>query len=312
MVNGNEHSRVQAEAASWLSRLHSSDKSPSTDTAFRVWLDESDDHKLAFEQATEVWDMLPSVAGDYRTATDSPRNVRWQPWAIAASFAALVTAGSGWWLTRPPVFETRVGEQQVVLLADDTRVALNTNSELHVDYSKAARRVVLDHGEALFEVSHDASRPFLVVSGQDVVRAVGTKFVVRNENGETRVTLIEGKVQVLGPSAASRSPLATLQPGQRLTVTADAGAELDTPSLDAATAWRRGEIVFDNSTIIDAAEELNRYSDTHLVIADPRIASLRVSGVFSTKDVSEVAKAFAALYGLRIEQDGKEYKLEAA
>jgi transmembrane sensor len=103
-----------------------------------------------------------------------------------------------------------------------------------------------------------------------------------------------------------------LQPGQRLTVTADAGAALDTPSLDAAVAWRRGEIVFDNSTLIDAAEELNRYSDTHLVIADPQIASLRVSGIFSTKDVPEVAKAFATLYRLKVEQDGKDYKLKAS
>jgi transmembrane sensor len=293
--------------------LHSSDKSPQTDTAFRAWLAESEANQQAFERATEIWDMLPSVAGNCRRGTaPHAQNVRWQPWAMAASIAALATAGSGWWLTRPPVYETHVGEQQVVMLADDTRVALNTNSELHVDYSKAERRVVLDHGEALFEVSHDASRPFLVVSGQQIIRAIGTKFVVRHENGETRVTLLEGRVQVLGPAAIREAPLAVLKPGQRVTVTADAGASLDTPPLDAATAWRRGEIVFDNSTLIDAAEELNRYSDTHLVIADPKIASLKVSGVFSTKDVPEVAKAFASLYGLKVQQDGHDYKLKAA
>jgi transmembrane sensor len=135
--------------------------------------------------------------------------------------------------------------------------------------------------------------------------------VVGNEHGQTRVTLLEGKVEILGPQASRRAPIAVLTPGQRVTVTANAGAELDTPPLDAAIAWRRGEIVFDNSTLIDAAEELNRYSDTHLVIADPRLASLRVSGVFSTKDVPEVAKAFAELYHLKVEQAGTEYKLRA-
>jgi len=254
--------------------------------------------------------MLPSVARDYQPAR-ARQSASWQPWAMAASLAALVTAGSAWWVNRPPVYETHVGEQQVVMLADNTRVALNTNSELKIKYSRAERRVILDHGEALFEVSKDAARPFLVVSGEQIVRAIGTKFVVRHEDGETRVTLLEGKVQVLGPAAVPRAPLAVLRPGQRLIVTANAGAALDTPSLDVATAWRRGEIVFDNWTLIDAAEELNRYSDNHLVIADPQLASLRVSGVFSTKDVPEVAKAFATLYGLKVEQDGKDYKLKA-
>jgi transmembrane sensor len=311
MVSSVDRPDIQAEAATWLSRLQSSNKSQSTEIAFRAWLAQSDEHQLAFERATEIWDMLPSVAGDYR-APRAPRRTSWQPWAMAASLAALVTAGSAaWWTNRPPVYETHVGEQQVVMLADSTRVSLNTNSELEIKYSKAERRVILEHGEALFEVSKDAARPFLVVSGEQVVRAIGTKFVVRHEDGETRVTLLEGKVQVLGPAAVPRAPLAVLRPGQRLIVTADAGAALDTPSLDAATAWRRGEIVFDNATLIDAAEELNRYSDNHLVIADPQLASLRVSGVFSTKDVSEVAKAFATLYDLKIEQDGKNYKLKA-
>lgn len=313
-----DHLKLQAEAASWLARLHSSAKSPNTESAFRAWLAESEAHQQAFERATEIWDMLPSVAGNYVSASrpDRRRDIAaprpsWRV-AVAAAVGAVLVLGPLWWETRPLAYETKVGEQQVVMLADHSRVALNTNSELEIRYSKAERRVVLDHGEALFEVSHDVARPFLVVSGDDIVRAVGTKFVVRRDSGETRVTLLEGKVQVFGPSAPRRAPLAVLAPGQRLTVTPDAGAELDKPSsLDAVTAWRRGEIVFDNSSLIDAAEELNRYSDNHLVIADPAIASLRVSGVFSTKDVPEVAKAFASLYGLRVEQDGKNYKLKS-
>jgi transmembrane sensor len=321
MVSTRDHSAIQAEAASWLARLHSSRKSAHTESAFRAWLAESEDHAKAFERATEIWDMLPSVSGEFSGSELSSPHRRWQSnparrstkqLAIAASLALVVTSGSAWWLSRPPVYETRVGEQQVVMLADHTRVALNTNSELEIKYSKAERRVVLDHGEALFEVSHDAARPFLVVSGDQIVRAIGTKFVVRHEDGQTRVTLLEGRVQVLGPQATHGTALATLKPGQRVTVTAGAGASLDTPPLDAATAWRHGEIVFDNSTLIDAAEEFNRYSEDHLIIADPQIASLRVSGVFSTKDVREVAKAFATLYGLRIEQDGKDYKLKAS
>lgn len=315
MVSARDRSAIEAEAASWLARLHSSRKSPQTEGAFRAWLAESDEHADAFERATEIWDMLPSVSGGSSRLGDRSQLQRQpktkQQLAIAASLALVAVGASGWWLSRPPVYDTGIGEQQVVMLADHSRVALNTNSELEVKYSKAERRVVLDHGEALFEVTHDSARPFLVVSGDEIVRAIGTKFVVRHEDGETRVTLLSGRVQVFGPQAPRRAPLVVLQPGQRVTVTTNAGASLDTPSLDAAVAWRRGEIVFDNSTLIDAAQELNRYSNDHLVIADPQIASLRVSGVFSTNDVPEVAKAFAALYHLKVEQDGKAYKLKA-
>jgi transmembrane sensor len=319
MVSTQEKSAIQAEAASWLARLHSSRKSALTESAFHAWLAESEDHAEAFERATEIWDMLPSASGTF----GSEYNLSYPRWesetarrpmsqlAIAASLALVVIGGAAFWVTTPPVYETRVGEQQVVMLTDHTRVALNTNSELEIKYSEAERRVVLDHGEALFEVSHDAARPFLVVSGDQIVRAIGTTFVVRHEDGQTRVTLLEGQVQVFGPQAAAGTALAILKPGQRVTVTAGAGASLDTPTLDVTTAWRHGEIVFDNSTLIDAAAELNRYSDDHLVIADPQIASLRISGVFSTKDVPEVAKALATLYGLRVEQDGKHYKLKA-
>jgi transmembrane sensor len=172
--------------------------------------------------------------------------------------------------------------------------------------------VVLKQGEALFEVSHDAARPFVVEACKQFIRALGTKFVVRRDGDETRVTLLEGKVEVTGPMAARKAPLAVLTPGQRVTVTANAGAALDTPSLEAVTAWRRGEVVFEDSSLIEAAEELNRYSDRRLIIADPAVATMRISGVFSTNDVGEVAKAIAELHGLKVEADGRDYKLKAS
>ncbi len=76
-------------------------------------------------------------------------------------------------------------------------------------------------------------------------------------------------------------------------------------STEAVDAWRRGEVVFDDISLIQAAEELNRYSADHLVVADPSLASLRISGVFSTKDPAEVAEAIAALHGLRVDRDGR-------
>ena len=314
MVTGRERSTIQAEAAAWLARLHSPSKSAVSEGAFRTWLEQDERHREEFEKATEVWDLIGSVPRPADAANDARPNTRsWAKplMALAASFVLILTT-SLLLLQRDPVYETAIGEQQVVVLTDGTRVALNTNSEVSVDYDQAERSVVLEHGEALFEVSHDAARPFIVVAGNQIIRALGTKFVVRRDGDDTRVTLLEGKVEVRGPSAARRAPLAVLAPGQRVTVTANAGAALDTPPLDAVTAWRRGEVVFEDSSLVEAAEELNRYSDRRLIIADPSVGSMRVSGVFSTGDVGEVAKAIAELHGLKVETDGRDYKLKAS
>jgi transmembrane sensor len=162
MVKSTERSLIDAEAASWLSRLHSSRKSAQTESAFRAWLSTSETHREAFERATEVWDMLPSVSGDYSVRVSARSRSHRQSVALAASVALILGVLSLWWATRPPLYETRVGEERVVMLSDHSRVALNTNSELEINYSRAERRVVLDHGEALFEVSKDPSRPCFV------------------------------------------------------------------------------------------------------------------------------------------------------
>jgi transmembrane sensor len=173
-----------------------------------------------------------------------------------------------------------------------------------VHYAAGERRIRLDRGEALFEVAKNPARPFIVVAGDEQVRALGTVFMVRRGAAAVAVTLLEGKVSVTTPERSDHRPSTVLAPGQRLTVRAEVGAALDRPKLDAVTAWRRGQAVFDNTALIDAAAELNRYGGRTLVIGDPSLSGLKVSGGFATSDTAEFAAAVAALYDLSIEQDG--------
>jgi transmembrane sensor len=94
-----------------------------------------------------------------------------------------------------------------------------------------------------------------------------------------------------------------LAPGERLTAASDRLAAIDRPSLEAATAWRRGQAIFEDAPLAEAVAEVNRYGGPHIVIDDPRVASLRVSGVFATNDTAEFAQAIATLHGLRVERD---------
>jgi transmembrane sensor len=318
MVSRRYHpARAEAEAAAWIARLESDDRNGSTDAGLQDWLRADPSHAAAFERATELWAMLPGAALCSGASADLRRSPRprirvMQPfYALAASVLLLLSVGAGWWLvTRPDGYATRLGEQKVATLEDGSRIALNTDSEVEVRYTADARRVELDRGEAMFEVTPNHARPFIVTAGDRQVRALGTSFIVRRTAAGMVVTLIEGKVSVTDIRPAKAVARATiLTPGERLTATGDAPPMIDQPAIDAVTAWRRGQAVFTDTPLSAAVAELNRYGGPHIAVDDPHLAALRISGIFATNDTSEFAAAIAALHGLRVERTGNSLRI---
>jgi transmembrane sensor len=322
---------ARAEAAAWIVRLHGPHRSPELEAGFRDWLAADPENGRQFERVTEVWD-----AGSTIPAAGVPRMTRWQGiqsshrWALAAML--LLVLGLGAWglndLWLNPVYATRLGEQRLVRLDDGSRIALNSDTRIRVSCCDPERRVRLERGEAYFEVARDITRPFIVTAGDRQVTALGTAFVVRHEATRTTVTLVEGKVAVSGP-ADGEGPSATsgnavgvsavrdeqgvgatdlgaaivLSPGQRLTFSGRrAKAQLDEPLIEAVTAWRRGEVMLDRTTLADAVAEMNRYDDRVLVIDDPGVAVLRISGIYHAGDSEGFAQTVAKLYGLHVVQ----------
>jgi transmembrane sensor len=274
-----------------------------TEAAFKAWVADPA-HARAFARVTETWEVIP---GAERPAPTAWR--RRMPALAAACLAlAVAVAGLAAWTLHDPVYTTEVGQQQSVRLSDGTRATLNTDTRLVVDYRDNERRVRLDRGEAIFEVAKNPRRPFIVAAGADEVRALGTTFVVRKDRTRLAVTLIEGRVEVRQRAAGRPAPtkIAILAPGERLTVRADEPAAVDRPKVEAATAWRRGELMFDDASLADAVAELNRYGGEPVTFGDPRVGGLRVSGVFKAGDPEEFARVVAELHGLRLRQgDGE-------
>lgn len=204
-------------------------------------------------------------------------------------------------------YETRLGEQRRVRLDDGSMVSLNTGSVLQVSYTRQRRDVRLLKGQALFEVAHNSAWPFVVTAGDRQVTAVGTAFDVRLDGSVVSVVLVEGKVRVeplrlkglerLVPRLAEE----VLAPGERL-VARQGVAEVRVAAADVqeATRWTEGQIVFRDDLLSAAAAELNRYSETRLLVADPRIAALRVSGVFSVSHPEYFIDAVTALYPVEV------------
>jgi transmembrane sensor len=305
---------ARAEAAAWVARLHSSDRTPALETGFRRWIEANPAHAAAFEIATDAWELGGSIPASRfpRMAHPglAPRSFLSAQRLVIVAGLCVVAIGAGFYINRDnSVITTGVGEQRMLTLEDGSRIYLNTDTKLAVHFDKDRRLVRLVEGEAMFDVAKNPSRPFIVDAGEKQVRAVGTEFVVRRDPHELAVTLVEGTVRIADQEsrdATNSSGPAGQQPkiltaGQRLTFADHKPPTLDQPQLDVVTAWRRGEVVLDKTRLEDAAEEMNRYSQVKLIVENPETSNIRVSGVFRVGDSARFAEAVAETYRLRVD-----------
>jgi transmembrane sensor len=134
------------------------------------------------------------------------------------------------------------------------------------------------------------------------VRAVGTSFTVRRlADDSVRVVVREGTVEVSQlrdarqPMRASANVAVTSRPTGDI-----ASASLPPAELSRQLAWREGMLAFDGVPVAAAAEEFARYSDTRIVVEDPRLAAETVTGLFSANDPRGFAKAVALSFDARV------------
>jgi transmembrane sensor len=320
---------VRAEAAAWVARLHGSDRSRALEAGFKRWLEADPAHAQAFELATEAWEIGGSIPGRALSPIAEPflerrsaRIIARPHLVVAAALGAVVVGTLLYSNHERPAVATNVGEQRMLTLDDGSRIFLNTDTRLFVQEEPARRHVQLETGEALFDVARNPARPFVVTAGDQEVVALGTSFVVRRDQQQLTVMLLEGKVAV-APVAASGAEAAdstaenagdetVLAPGQRLIFTDGSAPALDEPVLERVTAWRRGEVILDKTRLQDAADEMNRYSAIRIVIDDPAIADIRISGIFRAGDSARFARAVAETYGLSVDHEQRRIVLSGA
>jgi len=198
-------------------------------------------------------------------------------------------------------YSTGIGERRQVRLGDGSLVTLNTGTKLTVAFSESRRLVHLVRGQALFEVAHDASRPFTVEAANRQVTALGTIFEVRLDPGRVKVVLIRGRVLVDrgGDNAGSADETAVtptiLKPGESLDVELGTPQKVAMVDVDRQLMWRTGFVEFQNESLGHAVAELNRYSTRPISLSNDGVAGLRVSGLFHTGSPDQFIDAVQAL-----------------
>jgi transmembrane sensor len=227
-------------------------------------------------------------------------------WAAALAASVVVAASLSWWFLLAPTehYQTKVGEQHSVLLADGSRVTLNTASKIEVRLRADRRSVQLLQGEALFEVSHDARRPFDVYAGNVMVRAVGTRFDIDRRATRTAVTVAEGRVAVIATGSATGA-FPVLSARDRVIVDrAGPGVLEHNVNLAETTAWMQHQLVFHHRPLGEIADEFNRYNVGRIEIRSPSLRAQEVTGTFRSNDVASFMAVLAGVPGAHVVDDG--------
>jgi len=330
----------RAAAARWFARSRDPAMSPQERKALAAWLAASAQHRAEYAALERIWQAAgamdparlralaaPSGAAEADVPLPARAHGRWRG-ALAAGLGALAV-GAGWALWQHgapgsvatlagtqaqamPAYEagldTAPGERRSVSLPDGTRIQLNTRTRLAVRFHEGRRTVQLLEGEAMFEVAHDAARPFTVDAGAGRITVTGTRFDVRREVAGVAVAVESGSVSVQGQAgqggqmgqmgqmddieAAAARRATRLSAGLGTRIRADGEVAPAVPvDLSTALAWRDGKLVFRDEPLSAVVAEVSRYRRQPVRVADAATGRLRVSSVFNADDTDALLAA---------------------
>lgn len=348
--------QIFAEAGEWVVRHREGSLDAPSKRNFDAWLRESPHHVRAYLEMSSVWENLAALDPSWNISADKliarareDNNVyplpeapiglsrgptlvagptrKWNLLALAASLVVGIGIVSWLYLERN-VHATDVGEQRTIVLEDGSSVELNALSRINVRFSEEERSIILITGQALFRVAKDNSRPFVVASGKTQVRAVGTEFDVYQKSAGTLVTVVEGRVAVIGDSnrsdwatrdamarrakapdgmrGANVSSAVLVSAGQQILVGPGSRTAPQTANVEAATAWTQQRLVFESTPLAEVVEEFNRYNRRPLIIEDAVLRDFHVSGSFSSTDPTLLLRFLRAQPGITVDETASE------
>lgn len=303
---------VHEQATFWVTRLHSGDCTDQERRDFEVWLAQSEVHRVAHREVEAFWNGLsriePLAAPQLAAARAYLRETRQSRRALSKKrlagilSVALITGFSplGWSWLSTDIYRTAKGESAGIQLSDGSRIDLNTDTELSIQYTWTARSVKLERGEALFSVVHNPEKPFEVIAAGGRVQDIGTRFNIYRQADRVSVTVLEGEVSV---AAKQNATAQTLIPGQQISYDSTGQTSaIAYPDMSIATAWQKGQLVFKGQPLNSVLEQLGRYHDASLQVPDSRLQSLKVSGVFPTNNLSLALNTIAGALPIKVTQ----------
>jgi transmembrane sensor len=316
---------IEAEASAWVVQVDSGSISKGDIEDLKEWISRSPQHKHSFQKMAsgflEIGTLLDHSDVALNTQKQKPKRAFFSA-PVILSMAATVMAGffifAGQGPESLPTAEptaqyiASLGEQKEVTLPDGSIITLNTKSKIDVSFTNTERSINLVYGEALFDVAKDTNRPFIVQTDQGSVRAVGTIFSVRLMNSEVAVLVEEGIVELMAPPEVSQtSPdsddmivLARLAMGEEANFDG-VRKHIKSVELQDVTnrhAWKNGMLIFEGNSLDHVVDEVTRYTDMKIVIADPEMQDLKIGGTFKAGETDAFLDAMTLGFGLNVKR----------
>ena len=289
------------EAIVWYLRLQQPEAAAIAE--FTAWLKADPRNRAAFDRVEDL-DMQLDIEtvrtalrepsfnpGRPRNAVKRPKTLLTIGLGSLAAVAALIfvllpqSSSHG----TPITYATAVGQTKTITLSDASEIVLNTATILSLDITE--RHATLRNGEALFKVTHDPARPFVVSTGDRNVRDIGTVFDVLREGDKISVTVVRGSVGV-APTSSSRDAEITLVAGDSLSHTENSAiTTLGRVDPGQIASWQQGYLIYHNAPLSQVVTELNRYFKVPIVWDGP--TDRRFSGVLRIDDEPSVVSDLA-------------------
>jgi ferric-dicitrate binding protein FerR (iron transport regulator) len=195
-----------------------------------------------------------------------------------------------------------------VELPDGSRITLNRNSKLsyHLNLGKHRRDVKLT-GEAFFEISADATRPFTIDAGKASVTVVGTSFnvITKNIDSEVEVFVETGKVKVTD-NEGSKS--LTLDPGYVGTMSSANSAKIMNTNPN-YMSWNTGLLVYNGQKLDIVFKDLRRVYNMEIIADDPAILENLWTSPIDNQPQDTIIRLICASFNLSYTLDGTVYHL---
>jgi transmembrane sensor len=304
---------INEQAADWLLQLNEPGATEQLRADFETWKRQDPRHGAAAERLQgfigQMAALRPQKASVHAAlgAAYASRNKPYRSKRSASALLLLLALLPAWalWRSGTPAYwladlHTAPGHWQTQVLADQSELTLNGNSAVNIDFDGERRHIQLLRGEVLVEVAHDPARPFIVETEQGQVRALGTRFVVKRENGSTLLTMIESRTAV---SAHDSQDSKRVDAGQQARI-ADHQVQLlgNVDSTRFNDAWQRHQLLVEDRPLGEVLEQLANQRSGYLYYDTTALAGLRVSAVLPLDDSDRALQLIAEALPVQIKR----------
>ncbi len=313
---------IEKVAISWLTReeegLNEKEKSE-----LNFWLNSNENHKKTYEENKSIrkaFKSLPSQLKDElackakKGAKKTKIIEKIKPLAAAAIFILALGFGSFKYneFVSPTYSNHLISQNSInknILLPDNTKIVLDKNSDIEVNYFKNKREIKFNEGRAMFYVAKDKTKVFTIDINHTQIKVLGTAFEVDKFDNKISIKVKEGLVKISKENNNKHETIALLKKEDSLLLDESSNIlSLNKIQINKIANWEKGYILLDNTPLEEAIKQFSRYNEIKVSFENYRVTQIPITGKFTLNEFDSFIKALPKIYALKIEKKSNEIK----